>query len=37
MICCSVGFFLLLENTYVVKNEVKVKRDIAFLPERGIP
>ena len=30
-------FLLLLENMYVVKNQVKMKGDMIFLPERGIP
>ena len=31
--CCSVGFLLLLENTYVANNSVKIKSGIIFLLE----
>ena len=32
--CCSVGFLLLLEQTYVVINSVKIKSDIVFFTRK---
>ena len=33
-VCVAPGFLLLLENTYVVKNQVKMKSDIVFFARK---
>ena len=33
-VCVAPGYLLLLEKTYVLKNQVKMKRDIVFLARK---